>query len=134
MDIKFANGTVLPAFMCYNHGDRYICGAMRKNREIAIPGDAIGLDDLRALLSDAANLATIEVTITDTVEVTAEDGAVTYEQRQDTEVLTNYVYADSIRDNMAGEVRFTVAEKTALELENEVAVRTIDALLIAMEV
>lgn len=133
MEIKFSNGTVLPILMCYNNGKRYIHGETRNTREIQLADTAIGLDKLKALLADPANLATIEVTIIDTVEITAADGTVTYEQHPDTEVLENFVYASEIKDTMNGEIWFTVAEKSALEIENEEAIATIDELLIALE-
>lgn len=132
--IKFSNGVELPIVMCYNHGKRYIHGETRNSRDVVLPDGVVGLDELKALLIDPANLSVIEVTVLDTVEVVAEDGSVSYEQRPDTEVLYNFVYADEIKDKMNGEIWFTLGEKSALEIENELAIATIDELLIALEV
>ena len=118
MKIKFSNGKELPIIMCYNHGPRFIKGETRNCREIVLAEGVIGLDELKALLTNPDNLSVIAVI--------GEDG--------EAEILENFVYADEIRDTMKGEIWFTIGEKTALELENEEAMQVIDELLIAMEV
>lgn len=118
MKIKFSNGLELPIIMCYNNGKKRIAGETRVNREIHMPADVIALDDLHTLLSNPANL--------ETIEVTGDDG--------DTEVLVDFVYPGEIRYDFNGEVCFSIGAKTALEIENELAIKAIDELLIAMEV
>lgn len=123
--IKFANGNEYEIIECYNNGKRYINGETRTCRDIVMSDEVIGLDELKEILSSPANLSVIEVYMN--VEI---DG----EQVEDTEVLENFVYADEIKDNMKGEIIFTIGEKSALEIENEEAIAIIDELLIAMEV
>lgn len=123
--IKFANGKEYEIIECYNNGKQYINGETRTCREIVLADNVISLNELKALLSDPANLSVIEIYMN--VKI---DG----EQIEDTEVLKNFVYADEIKDKMNGEIWFTIGEKTAMEIKNEQAVRAIDELLIAMEV
>lgn len=118
MKIKFSNGRELPIIMCYNHGTRFIKGETRNCREIVLADGVIGLDGLKALLTEPANLSVIEVI--------GVDG--------EAEILENFVYADEIKDKLNGEIWFAIGEKSALELENEEAMQVIDELLIAMEV
>ena len=118
MNIKFSNGRELPIIMCYNHGTRFIKGETRENREIVLAEGVIGLDELKMLLANPDNLSVIQII--------GEDG--------EAEILENFVYADEIKDTMKGEIWFTIGEKTALEIENQQAMETIDTLLIAMEV
>ena len=118
MKIKFSNGRELPIIMCYNNGRRYIHGNTRNCREIVLAEGVIGLDELKALLTNPDNLSVIEVI--------GDDGEV--------EVLKNFVYADKIKDMLNGEIWFTIGEKSALEIEKEEALMAIDTLLMAMEV
>lgn len=125
--IKFANGAQLPIIECYNNGMRYIDGATRSCREIVLDSAVVGLDELKALLSNPANLSPVEVSVQ---ELDENGGMVT-----NTELLENYICAGKINyDFGTGEVTFTIGQKTALELEHEEAIATIDELLIAMEV
>ncbi|MBR5873938.1 MAG: hypothetical protein IKY90_04285 [Oscillospiraceae bacterium] len=126
MKIKFSNGRELPIIMCYNNGKKYINGETRNCRDIVLADGVIGLDTLKALLTNSDNLSVIEVTM----NYTDENG----ELKTDTEVLENFVYAAEIKDKLNGEIWFTIGQKTALEIENEEALRVIDELLIAMEV
>ena len=116
--IKFANGRQLEILECYNHGKRFIHGETRNCREIVLAEGVISLDELKALLIEPANLYVIEVI--------GVDG--------ETEILENFVYTDEIKDKMNGEIWFTLGKKSALEIEKEEAMATIDTLLIAMEV
>ena len=134
MNIKFANGRELPIIMCYNHGTKFIEGETRNTRDIVLPEGVIGLDDLKALLTNPTNLSVIEVSVIDTVEIVDEDGTVSYEQRQDTEVIENFVCVSEIKDTLKGEIWFTIGQKTAAEVKAEEALTVIDELLIAMEV
>ena len=124
--IKFANGRQLEILECYNHGMKYIQGETRNTREIVLADSVIGLDELKALLANSDNLSVIEVTM----DYVDENGQL----KTDTEVLGDFVYTDEIKDKMNGEIRFTIGEKSALEIENQQAMETIDTLLIAMEV
>lgn len=108
MKIKFSNGKELPIIMCYNNGKRYIHGETRNSREIVLAEGVIGLDELKALLTTHC-----------VVEVIGEDGEV--------EVLEDFIYASTIKDNFNGEIWFTIGQKTEAE-------KVIDELLIAMEV
>lgn len=132
--IKFANGREFEILECYNHGRRYIHGETRNSRDFVLADGVIGLDELKALLTDSANLATIQVYINEDREIISATGEVHMEHIEETETLENFVYADEIKDTMQGEVWFTLGEKTALEIENQQAMATIDTLLIAMEV
>lgn len=127
--IKFANGKEYEILECYNNGKRFINSETRECREIVIADDVITLNELKEILSNPANLETIEVYMKEEVE--ADGKMVLFE---DTEVLENYVYADEIKDNMKGEITFIIGEKSTLEIENEQALQAIDELLIAMEV
>ena len=126
MNIKFSNGKELPIIMCYNHGARFIKGETRNSRDIVLADSVIGLDELKALLANSDNLSVIEVTM----DYVDENGQL----KTDTEVLRDFVYTDEIKDKMNGEIWFTIGEKSALEIENQQAMATIDTLLIAMEV
>ena len=132
--IKFANGRQLEILECYNHGKRFIHGETRSSRDIVLADSVIGLDELKALLTDGTNLATIEININESREMVSEDGEVYIDHIEDTETLENFVYADEIKDKMNGEIWFTLGKKSALEIEKEEAMATIDTLLIAMEV
>ena len=120
--IKFANGKEYEIIECYNNGKRYINGETRTCREIVIADDVITLDELKEILSSPANLETIEVYMKEEVEVDGE-----MKNFEDTEVLTGFIYADEIKDNMKGEITFTIGQKSEAE-------EAIDQLLIAMEV
>lgn len=120
--IKFANGKEYEIIECYNNGKRYINGETRTCREIVIADDVIALDELKEILSSPANLETIEVYMKEEVEVDGE-----MKNFEDTEVLTGFIYADEIKDNMKGEITFTIGQKSEAE-------EAIDQLLIAMEV
>ena len=132
--IKFANGRQLEILECYNHGMKYIQGETRNTREFVLADGVISMDELKALLADGTNLSTIQIYVNEDREMVSDTGEVHLEHIEDTELLENFVYADEIKDTMKGEVWFTLGEKTALEIENQQAMATIDTLLIAMEV
>ena len=120
--IKFANGKEYEIIECYNNGKRYINGETRTCREIVIADDVITLNELKEILSSPADLETIEVYMKEEVEVDGE-----MKNFEDTEVLTGFIYADEIKDNMKGEITFTIGQKSEAE-------EAIDQLLMAMEV
>lgn len=120
--IKFANGKEYEILECYNNGMRFINGETRTCREIVMADDVITLNELKEILSNPANLETIEVYIKEEVEVDGE-----MKNFEDTEVLTGFIYADEIKDNMKGEITFTIGQKSEAE-------EAIDQLLMAMEV
>ena len=120
--IKFANGKKYEIIECYNNGKRYINGETRNCREIVMSDEVIGLDELKTLLVEPANLSVIEVYMNEDREINGE-----IVHLEDTEILENFVCADEIKYNFKGEILFKLGQKTEAE-------KAIDDLLIAMEV
>lgn len=133
MNIKFANGknyTYLNAFGLEND---YHKGINRPSLEVHLPVNVISYNELEVILSDVNNLKEIVLTGDPQPIYNHETNKVDFYD----EAPQNAYYDYDIKGKITiddEEIVFKLYKKSALEIENEEALRTIDELLIAMEV
>ena len=133
MNIKFTNGVNFEYTSTYALENDYHKGTKRPSLEIHLPVNVITYNELEEILNEVSNLKEIVLTGDPQPLYDAKTGEFIGYGEPPVNIYCDYDIKGKITVDDE-EITFKLFKKSALEIENEEAMATIDELLIAMEV